>query len=505
MNSLRKRDSIRRQKQLAARSKSRVLPWLRREEMEQGPSQTDGAVGDVGGSDTASDSSSQPSSPHQSQWTSNTASESYSSPIFSPSGSTQEPSVHDSTANLSAHGSPDLLEYRKSSHDMTFNRQWADQDVVYETVISRLYETRESCNSISPSSAMAKYMMTREIPSRILLSVSSIHQDIASGHQGPGPETLSLMVEVIRLLQQQLQRPDGVCDDTILTVTCLWNYEVTVSMGFPNRKQTVDESLTSNTQTHLNGLQRSIKCCGGLQNLSSETLWMLAWCVSTLPGYSPIDTRMVEPNERNQRPRQSGVDDYYCLTRLFDTLSKIHKNMTSSDSMSSIVDEPTFSHLRRTLLRLNAMKRSLEHQTTPMGRLRKSAALMATLFFVFDVLLGGSDHAHQDRRSRRNELMKAQKRLMDFHLDQEGSFEKAWQVLMTQQETPELRLHPRAWSVVEMVNVIKHLNAGTIDTLSELLMGYLLPETCNQPIEDFRYERMLLQITFELDGLADLS
>lgn len=378
---------------------------------------------------------------------------------------------------------------------------------MYEDVISRLYETQETRNSVSPSSAMAKYMMTREIPSRILLAVASIHQDVASGHQGPGPETLSYMVEGIRLLQQQLQRPDGVCDDTILTVTALWAYEVTVSMGFPNRKHTADESLTSNMQTHLNGLQRSIKCCGGLQNLSSETLWMLAWCVSTLPGYSPIDTRMVESNDRNQRPRQSGVDDYYCLTRLFDTLSKIHKNMiaTDSESTSSILDDPVFSYLRRTLSRLYAMKRSLGHQTTPMGRLRKSAALIATLFFIFDVLLGGTDRDHQEARNRRHELMKAQKRLMDFHLDREGSFEKVWQVLMTQQETPELRLHPRAWSVVEMVNVIKHLNAGTIETLSQLLMGYLLPETCNQPIEDFRYERMLLQITFELDGLADLS
>lgn len=68
---LRKRDSLRRQKQLAERSQSRVLPWLRREDMEQSMSQVAGSVPDVTVTDASSDWSSRPSSPQQSQsqWT----------------------------------------------------------------------------------------------------------------------------------------------------------------------------------------------------------------------------------------------------------------------------------------------------------------------------------------------------------------------------------------------------------------------------------------------------
>lgn len=100
--------------------------------------------------------------------------------------------------------------------------------------------------------------------------------------------------------------------------------------------------------------------------------------------------------------------------------------------------------------------------------------------------------------------MKVQKRFVDHDIAQEGSLEKAWQILMTQQETPRLLLHSRTWSIVEMVNVIKHLSFDTVDALSQLLTGYLLPETCEQA-EAFRYEKIMLQIHFELDGLAGLS
>ena len=67
---LRKRDSIRRQKQQAERSKTRVLPWLRREDMGQSTAQAAGSIPHATVPlDSASDSSSGPSSPEPSQWT----------------------------------------------------------------------------------------------------------------------------------------------------------------------------------------------------------------------------------------------------------------------------------------------------------------------------------------------------------------------------------------------------------------------------------------------------
>jgi hypothetical protein len=352
---------------------------------------------------------------------------------------------------------------------------------------------------------MANHIMARPVSSRILLATSSLNRDIERGHRGPTPDTLALVVEGISLLQQQIQRPDAVSDDAILTVLNLWAYEVTLSMGFPTENQNFPKSLTHNIQTHLNGLQRSIKCYGGMQNLSSETLWLLAWCVSTMPGYWPIDNGIIEPAVTNTRPAQSGVDGYHFLTRLFDTLSNIQRQMSAPDSLSSILDEPSFSSLRKTLLRLNMMRRNLRGEKTPLGRLRKLAALTATLLFIFDVLLGGTDCAHQEARDRRKDLLRAQSRLIDHHLEELGSLEKVWSVLMTKQEVPELQLHPRAWPIVEMVNVVKHLNVPTIDALSQLLLGYLLPETREHSRGDYRYERLLVQIHFELDGLADLS
>src|ERR1700742_2246103 len=134
---------------------------------------------------------------------------------------------------------------------------------------------------------MANHIMTRPVSSRILLATSSLHRDIEAGHRTPSLETLAFIVEGIGLLQQQLQSPDAVSEDTVLAVINLWTYEVTLSMGFATQDQNVPKSLAKNVQTHLNGLERSIRWRGGLRNLAPETLWHLAWCVSTMPGYSP--------------------------------------------------------------------------------------------------------------------------------------------------------------------------------------------------------------------------
>lgn len=500
---LRKRDSARLQKQLVARSQSRVLPWLRREDMEQSASQTVGSIADAAvSSDSSSESSSRPSSPHQSQWTGgSTFGE--SPPTFSSAGSVFDYGGMSETSRKSLDSSKDLVDNCESSMPASATTA-TDFVAVHDGVISQLYGTRETTDSVSPASVTANHIMTQPVASRILLAVSSLNRDIEGGHLTPSGDTLALVVAGIGLLQQQIQRPNNVSDDTVLAVLTLWAYEVTLSMGLATEKQAIPKTLTKNIQTHLTGLQRLIKCRGGLRNLSSESLWLLAWCVSTMPGYSRIETRMMESASNDAQSLQSGCDGYYCLSRLFDTLSNIQRNMSSPDSIASILDESAFVTLKKTLLRLNTMRRSFKDQKTPMSRLRKSTALTATLLFIFDVLLGGTDRAHQEARGRRKELLRAQQRLADHRLDEEGSFEKVWSVVMTQQEVP-LRLHPRAWSIVEMANVIKHLNVPTIDALSQLLLGYLLPETRDHGPGTFRYERLLLQIHFELDGLADLG
>ncbi|EXJ69485.1 uncharacterized protein A1O5_07521 [Cladophialophora psammophila CBS 110553] len=494
---LRKRDSIRRQKQLATRLQSRVLPWLRREDMEQVPVRTDVTGVDVGGSsDSPSDFSSRPSSPQQSQWTAgSTMDEAYSSPCFSPPCSLSDPTDLPDIPMKPPYNTQELLDY------------------LHGSVICRLYETEQSSNITSPATVMVNHIMTRSVSARILLAISSLHRDIETGQQTPSSETLSLILEGIGLLKEHLQRPSGVSDDTVLAVLNLWAYEVTLSIGStrsgPESDSTegriLPKSLTYNIQTHLNGLQRSINCRGGLRNLSPETLWLLAWCICTLPGYSPIDTRMMVPAVSSPGALQTGTDVYYRPARLFDTLSKIQRHMSLPHSQANILHETSFSPLKTLLRRLNAMRHALNQQPTPINRLRKSASLVSTLLFIFDVFLEGPDSAHREVCDPQDQLIAVQRRLVDHGIDKEGSLEKVWQVLMTQQEAPQLQLHPRTWPIVEMVNVIKHLNISTVDALSQLLLGYLLPETCDNAVEDFRYEKIMLQLHFELDGLADLT
>ncbi len=131
---------------------------------------------------------------------------------------------------------------------------------------------------------MARHLMKRRLPAYFLLALCSLHRDLESGHRTPTSDTLGFLLEGIQSLKEQLESPDGVSDDIILAVCCLWKYEAALTMGLVEESaptateaQTLAKSFTSNIQTHIDGLQRSIKCLGGLPNLSSETLWLVAW------------------------------------------------------------------------------------------------------------------------------------------------------------------------------------------------------------------------------------
>ncbi|OAG37098.1 hypothetical protein AYO21_08746 [Fonsecaea monophora] len=496
---LRKRKSIRRQEQLAARSQSRVLPWLRREDMEQmGPriDSSPAVISGGGSSETPSDSSSRPTSPQQTQRT-----------VVSTTGQSHSPSCLASPRSL-----PDPTEPPENCMNAPYNSHEL-LDYLNRSVICRLYETDQLSNVNSPATAIVNHIIPRAVPARILLAISSLHHDIDAGHQTPSSTTLSLMLKGISSLKEQLKSPLAVSDDTILAVINLWVYEVTLSIGSSksgsssgaNQGRILPKSLTDNIQTHLNGLQRFIVCRGGLRNLSPETLWLLAWCVCTLPGYSPIDTRMMEPDAGRDGAPRAGASTSYRPSRLFETLSKVQKHASLRRFQPNILHEQPFAPLRTVLLRLNVMRLALHDQKTPMNRLRKTTSLISTLLFIFDVFQEATDSAQGGNPIHKDQLLALQQRFVDHQIDKEGSLEKAWHVLMTQQETPQLQLHPRTWSIVEMVNAIKHVNISTIDALSQLLLGYLLPETCDLPVEDFRCEKVLLQVYFELDGLPDLT
>lgn len=128
-------------------------------------------------------------------------------------------------------------------------------------------------------------MLRQRSSANILLALTSLNKDFEAGHRTPTSDTLGLVLEGIRLLKAQLETAHGVSEDSILAVLCLWKYEVKLMMGVAEKSpkttsakdQSTSKSWTSNVQVHISGLQRSIKYIGGLQNLSSEAQWLLAW------------------------------------------------------------------------------------------------------------------------------------------------------------------------------------------------------------------------------------
>jgi hypothetical protein len=112
---LRKRDSIRRQHQLAARSKSRVLPWLRREDMEQPVIQapTSSAIFRTP-SECSSESSSVPPSPRPVQGTTSHVRTASTSSLID---CTSRPGAKSSEIpQEQPHSDKEVFEYGESSH-----------------------------------------------------------------------------------------------------------------------------------------------------------------------------------------------------------------------------------------------------------------------------------------------------------------------------------------------------------------------------------------------------
>lgn len=149
----------------------------------------------------------------------------------------------------------------------------------------RIFETGQASTISSPATVVTNHILSRPLPAQILLSTSSLSRDIDLGYGSPTSETVRLMLEGIRTLTEQIRKPGGVCDDSILAVLNLWIYEAVLIVGaphrLPGRTASPDEmsrrSEKGNIPTHINGLQHSIKCLGGVRSLSSETLWLLAW------------------------------------------------------------------------------------------------------------------------------------------------------------------------------------------------------------------------------------
>lgn len=157
---------------------------------------------------------------------------------------------------------------------------------MYRVLICRLNETSLENNHSSPTTLLNNYVLSRGLPARFLYATISLSRDNQSGTARPSPETISLLLDGLGFLKEQIQRPSGISDDSILAVINLWMYEATLLMDVhplqTARRATKSPLLLSaadqrKIDAHINGLQRSIACYGGLQALSAEGLYALAW------------------------------------------------------------------------------------------------------------------------------------------------------------------------------------------------------------------------------------
>jgi len=231
--------------------------------MVRRPERVDAFADDTGASPGSSyAASSAATSPQPSQWTNaSTAIESHSSPAFSSSGSIRLPNAERSMGVCHKHH--DFLDY------------------LFRMVLGGMAGTSQFSDISSPATTMDRHSLERQLPGQVLLAVSSLCQDLESGHQNPSPPTITLMLESIQRLKEKLHKPDGVGDDTIIAMTNLWVYEAVLAMDhvdMPGQKPINNSgSSRKSIQTHVDGLQRSIKHIGGLSRLSSETMWSVAW------------------------------------------------------------------------------------------------------------------------------------------------------------------------------------------------------------------------------------
>jgi hypothetical protein len=227
-------------------------------------------------------------------------------------------------------------------------------------------------------------------------------------------------------------------------------------------------------------------------------------CVSTLPGYFPISPKVASPFTTGIQSLPAADKSQGPVPRLFEKLAKIQTLITSVDFQCSILHHAELLPLRTVLHRLGMMLQSRKCQKTPLQKLTRSTSTVSIMLFIFDIIFGSLEHPELNPASRHDELLRIQQRLISQKLDHEGSFEKAWQVLMVGDEQPSLQLHSRAWPIAETTNILKHLNLTTLDSLSKMLMGFLLPGICGE-IGEYGLEKLLQQIHLELDGLSSLS
>lgn len=111
---LRKRDSIRRQKQSTARAQSRVLPWLRREDTQQPLDNVVEGCEVSSGSPSSPpyETSSRATTPQHSQWTSDTST---ADPFECVSTSLSTQNTSQSTQNVAQDAHRGLIDYSKPS------------------------------------------------------------------------------------------------------------------------------------------------------------------------------------------------------------------------------------------------------------------------------------------------------------------------------------------------------------------------------------------------------
>ena len=186
-------------------------------------------------------------------------------------------------------------------------------------------------------------------------------------------------------------------------------------------------------------------------------------------------------------------------------LANIKKLLAAVNFQCTFLNQAEFLPLKVMLYRLGTMLQSRRCQRTPLQKLTKSTSTISILLFILDIIFGSlEDLGDTIPVSRPHELLEVQQRLVSQRLDQEGSFEKAWQVLMVEDEPTILKLHPRAWSIVETTNILKHLNLTTLNSLSKMLMSFLLPGSWGV-VGEYGFEKVLSQIHVELEGVPGLS
>lgn len=229
-----------------------------------------------------------------------------------------------------------------------------------------------------------------------------------------------------------------------------------------------------------------------------------------MPGYFPTPSKLAPPISSSRRSLAAADESQGARSRLLAKLARIKKLLAAVNFQCTFLNQADFLPLKVVLYRLGTMLQSRRCQKTPLQKLTRAASTISILLFILDIMFGSLEDLAVVREpspiSRPHELLKVQQRLISQRLDQEGSFEKVWQVLMVQDEptTTTLRLHPRVWPIAETTNILKHLNLTTLNSLSKMLMSFLLPSSGGL-VGEYGFEKILSQIRAELEGISSIS